>query len=137
MARARRARWKLRSGEERIKEYRRGMERKDVPVWHEEKLQDMVQNFRDVATVLSELDQKVRDFCGRNRIDGWKCVNYMRIIRHLWSLAQAGYMKDYERDARYLADKYEIPIDMLNKALEEVGLPKIPGAGGAGILPVP
>jgi len=134
MARRRSAGVSIRSAEQRATEYVKALQGKDRPVWHEEKIADMSKNFKAIADELASLDSKVREFCSNNRIEGWRCVNYMRIVRHLWRLAKAGYVADYERDARYMSDKYGVPLDQLNRLLEILGLPRV---GGAGILPVP
>jgi len=138
MARYRHARYKVRSGEERVEEYLTAMQNKDRPAWTEEKIKIMAENFRDVATELSELDNKVRQIAPQLNIPTHKRLDLMRIVRRAWRLKNAGAAKSqYDEEISFMARKYGFDIATVNRVLEHCGLPTVGGAGGGGIRIVP
>jgi len=137
---ARRTRYKIRSGEERVAEYEIALQGKDRPTWSEEKIKSMTANARDVYTELAQLDEKVKNICPQLGIPTHKRMDVLRIVRHAWKLANRGAPStQYDEEVSFMCRKYGIDIGLMNRILKAVGLPEVgAGAGaGGGLLTVP
>ena len=115
----------LRTGDKRKREYLIAMEGKDRPSWDKEKLKEMAEDI-GVFDELGKIDECVRKTARDMNIPRWRRLHLLRIARKAWALVRADEAPaEYNRQIRFLAEKYMLDLATVNRVLINCGLPPI------------
>ena len=115
----------LRTGDKRKREYITAMEGEDRPTWSKKKLEEMAEGV-NVFDELAKIDECVRKTARDMNIPRWRRLHLLRIARKAWAMIRADEAPaEYNRQIRFLADKYMLDLATVNRVLMNCGLPPV------------